>query len=243
MGGTSFKIGEVVGEWRILSEPTRESAAGKFLSKVECTLCGFSCTKAMVRSKLLRKKCATDRKERSCMADASGRAFSKINVQCANCGTAMSVAANKAHQANLCSTVCRKARAASNATYRRQSSATSHLLSLLAQAKSRSAKKGIEFSLSRDFILDLYAKQGGKCALTGRSFIASKSPGNSRTHMNTVTIDKIDPNKGYTPDNVQLLTYMANVCKNAFSTADVVEFAKDVIATSKTETGKEGSGP
>lgn len=78
------------------------------------------------------------------------------------------------------------------------------------------------------YMFDLYVKQNGLCALTGRRMTLGIVKTNSMD-MNALSIDRIDSNRGYIQGNVQLVTYQANVAKGRFSNEDLYVFCKDVI--------------
>jgi hypothetical protein len=44
------------------------------------------------------------------------------------------------------------------------------------------------------------------------------------------SLDRIDSSKGYTPDNIQVISYKANKAKNDLTATELVEFAKGVLA-------------
>lgn len=73
------------------------------------------------------------------------------------------------------------------------------------QVKGRAKAKGIEFSLTYEWL----ERQPHKCAVTGVDFVVlptGKGP-------LTMAFDRIDPKKGYTPDNCQLVACWYNQAK------------------------------
>lgn len=66
--------------------------------------------------------------------------------------------------------------------------------------------RNLEFSISVTDIENLYHKQNKQCALTGLPL-----------NVKDCSIDRIDSNKGYTEDNVQLVIKHINVMKQNFS--------------------------
>lgn len=72
----------------------------------------------------------------------------------------------------------------------------------------RAKADGYDFDLDRDFLWELYQKQDGRCALSGWPIKFAQE-----NKDNTCSIDRIDSNKGYTKDNVQLTHKIVNRCK------------------------------
>jgi hypothetical protein len=66
----------------------------------------------------------------------------------------------------------------------------------------------LDFSITIEFIWDLFIKQNRRCALTGR--ILTFEP-------NTASLDRIDNTQGYTENNVQWVHKDINKMKNIFS--------------------------
>jgi hypothetical protein len=78
---------------------------------------------------------------------------------------------------------------------------------LLHNAKSRAKRKNIEFSISEEFVRDKIAI--GKCELTGLSFDLTISK-TTKDNPFAPSLDRIDPNKGYTEENTRLILWAAN---------------------------------
>jgi hypothetical protein len=88
--------------------------------------------------------------------------------------------------------------------------------SLLQQAESafysaqRNAKSsGVLFSLTKNDVLEMFARGGRKCALTGIPFSLERVNG-SRRRPFIPSIDRIDSKGGYTADNVRLVIWAMN---------------------------------
>ena len=91
------------------------------------------------------------------------------------------------------------------------------------KALQRAKVKDLEFTLTKEFLLEKVNK--GICEVTGVPLDFSGGP--RKPH--TPSLDRIDPLKGYTPDNVQLVSWIYNSAKNIFTHQDVVEFATTVV--------------
>jgi hypothetical protein len=79
---------------------------------------------------------------------------------------------------------------------------------LINASKQRATQKGIEHNLTLDELISIYPKDG-KCPVFGTPL----EFGTVGFRDNSPSIDKIDPKKGYTLDNVQVLSWRANRLK------------------------------
>lgn len=78
--------------------------------------------------------------------------------------------------------------------------------------------RSLQVAIDVDFLLMLWAKQEGKCAV---SKFPMRYPGGS---LFSVTVDRIDPKKDYIPDNIQLVCEGINFAKNRYSNEEFIEF-------------------
>lgn len=83
-------------------------------------------------------------------------------------------------------------------------------------AKSRN----LEFSISPDYIWELYLLQNKKCALSGVDIFFGKR------HETTASIDRIDSNKGYVHGNVQIVHKTTNKIKMDVPNSEFIEWCK-----------------
>lgn len=88
-------------------------------------------------------------------------------------------------------------------------------------AKKNAKSKGLEFDLTEDFLLALYNKQNKKCAITG---VLLTFVDKSNKQPTQVSIDRLDNNKGYTEDNVQLVALSVNYMRNSFTMEQLTDF-------------------
>jgi hypothetical protein len=101
-----------------------------------------------------------------------------------------------------------------------------HFASLEASARRRAAALGREYSLPPGWAKQQYALQTGVCALTGQAFNKDRM----RRAPFAPSIDRVNNKLGYTPENCQLITYIANCAKNQFT---VEEFTEMCLAVAK----------
>lgn len=95
---------------------------------------------------------------------------------------------------------------------------------LYGSAKQRAKRKGLPFTLE---VSDIIIPE--ICPILG---IALKRNHNNRIPAKfSPSLDKIDPHLGYTKDNVQVISYLANTMKQNASKEELIAFAKWVLET------------
>lgn len=77
-------------------------------------------------------------------------------------------------------------------------------------ARSRSQTRDLAFNLSMDWLLNTVEQQDFRCALTGIEFY-SKHTSSGKTNPFAPSLDRIDPKKGYTTDNVRIVILAVNL--------------------------------
>ena len=75
---------------------------------------------------------------------------------------------------------------------------------LLARARTRATQKNMEFTITKEDIII-----PDKCPLLGIDIIL-----NAKDRKHSPSLDRIDSNKGYTPDNIWVVSSRANTLKN-----------------------------
>ncbi len=97
-------------------------------------------------------------------------------------------------------------------------------LSLLNSIRQRAKRLGAPFDLTRD---DLIFPE--KCPVFG--FALERNRG--KVNFNSPSIDRIDPSRGYTKDNIQVISYKANTMKNNASKEELEMFARWILKENK----------
>lgn len=102
---------------------------------------------------------------------------------------------------------------------------------MLANARKRATKKGLEFTLTSISIDRIIEEQGNKCAYSGLTLNWERSaPTKQRVcPPDRASLDRIDSQRGYTEDNVQLVTDFCNRIKTWYPDRDVYAFCRAVI--------------
>ncbi len=91
---------------------------------------------------------------------------------------------------------------------------------LLTTTKTRARLKGLEWGLTDEYFYGRLAPM--RCEVSGLPLIFD-----GRKHGPwRPSVDKIDPNKGYTPDNVQIVCWIYNRAKHIGPDEDVMILAK-----------------
>ena len=88
------------------------------------------------------------------------------------------------------------------------------------------AKQRNNVEVSIDFLLELFDKQKGRCALSGEYMTIAAT--DTRTQSSHVSLDRIDNSLGYTKDNVQLVTAKANYMRGKASISDFKSMCEKV---------------
>lgn len=93
----------------------------------------------------------------------------------------------------------------------------------LKDAKARCKKFNKQLTVDDLYLYELFKAQNRVCALTGAPLIVEIG------HPLCLSLDQIDPTKGYTEGNVQWLAWVVNRAKGDLSTEDFVDMCEAVI--------------
>lgn len=106
------------------------------------------------------------------------------------------------------------------------------LINLITQSRYRAKLRGLNHEFDVKFVRELYHKQNGICALSGKvmSIIGERG---SDDYWHSVSIDRIDSSKGYLRDNVQLVCTGVNLMKKDMSDEMFIEFCRSVLEYKK----------
>lgn len=92
----------------------------------------------------------------------------------------------------------------------------------------RCKKSGVVCQLTPDGLRRLWDKQRGVCPLTGWKMEPRKT--GSGLIPRTVTVDRIDPKRGYVRGNIRLISFAANNAKYIWTDAALYNFCKAVTS-------------
>lgn len=93
-------------------------------------------------------------------------------------------------------------------------------------AKRRAAAAGRDFSLPKDWAADQYLRQSGRCALSGVKMRLARG----LMDPFCPTIDRIDSQQGYTPENCQIIALQVNLAKNNLTETAFVQMCRSVAS-------------
>ncbi|HEY5267631.1 MAG TPA: hypothetical protein VII94_00675 [Candidatus Saccharimonadales bacterium] len=86
------------------------------------------------------------------------------------------------------------------------------------RTKLRAQKKSIPFDLTKEQYMEQYNKQKGLCFFTDEKMVCELGSGK---HKNSLSIDKIIPDKGYVLGNFVFASNKINTCKNDLTLEEI----------------------
>jgi len=115
--------------------------------------------------------------------------------------------------------------------YTGPNSKTLYLKKMLVQAKVRSKRKNLPFDITEEDLLHLAPEY---CPVTNQKlhYIHRKF---NKDYLNCASLDRIDSSKGYTKDNIRIISLRANTLKNSCSFEDLLNLQNYFIKSSPPE--------
>lgn len=102
------------------------------------------------------------------------------------------------------------------------------LRALFYRTKKRAATRGIEFSLSLDDVVRMCEETSRRCSISGIDYILTKEVG-KRFRPWSPSIDRINPDGPYSPENTRMVCAYINIAINQFG-LETLEFIAARIA-------------
>lgn len=90
----------------------------------------------------------------------------------------------------------------------------------------RNKKKNRKIDFDKNYLLEIYNKQKGKCALSNLDMSLNLREGKNNL---SISVDRIDSNKGYTKENTRLVCSIFNIMKGSLSDSELVNYCKLLI--------------
>lgn len=238
---TNPKLGENFGEWTIIDTTPVYKRDQRYF-RVKCS-CG---TEELVHWSSLRlgkttrcKKCRYNSRRGSFNKNQIIKGFTILDdkpiivnnackwlVRCNSCGKVMRLRTNELNSDSRwfkCKTCATK-----ETIHNRVITSGGNdwcTISFINGFKTKAKKRNIYFSdsITPKFIEELLKKQDFKCELTG-DLLYFKNKSNTN-----ISIDRINSDKDYTVDNIQLVTKQANICKHILNNKEFLEFCNKVV--------------
>lgn len=132
--------------------------------------------------------------------------------QCTDCGVEKSLSAFTKSRSTIdgLSYICRACNRVRHAQWRDTPKGRAGVM--VSHARGRARKKGLEFNLTSEWLSSHL--EPGRCEVTGIPFdLRATQNGGGPGQPFTPSLDRIDPAKGYTPDNVQVVVWIYNAAK------------------------------
>jgi hypothetical protein len=94
----------------------------------------------------------------------------------------------------------------------------------------RARKNSWQYDIDKEYMLELWEAQEGKCAISGVSLQTSSwSQANKNPYR--ASLDRIDNSRGYVIGNVRLVTHWINNAKSTWSDVVFYEFMENTQLT------------
>jgi hypothetical protein len=92
-------------------------------------------------------------------------------------------------------------------------------------------RRELEISITQDHILQLLEKQENKCALSGLPIEFASTESEHKAGKTTASVDRIDSDKGYLLENIQMVHKIVNMMKNTLSQEEFLFYCESIART------------
>lgn len=96
-------------------------------------------------------------------------------------------------------------------------------------ARTRAKKKGLPFDLTREYVTSMFNNQDGLCYYSGLPMNIVKSDVTKTHDPLKMSLDCVDPSKGYVEGNVVWCAYCVNALKLKMSKDDMVDICRAIV--------------
>lgn len=103
-----------------------------------------------------------------------------------------------------------------------------YIKSRVGQFRARAKRNSLEFDLDFKFLFDLWNSQNGLCYYSQRKMIAGHKKYSGCAAWDSPSLDRKDPYRGYTKDNVVWCTYAVNSFKQALTEEQFRKIVKEI---------------
>ena len=99
-------------------------------------------------------------------------------------------------------------------------------------SRRRADRMGLGFSITLNYLLQLWIEQRGRCVVTGR-MMNFKEGSQRQKNAFGCSIDRINNNQGYVRGNVRLLTHWANNAKSTWPDSVFEDMITEIVNNRK----------
>jgi len=103
----------------------------------------------------------------------------------------------------------------------------------LASIKAGARKRKIEYSVSNEYIWEIFLNQNRKCKYTGIPLFFSRSNLEHRMGQANASLDRIDPSLPYIEGNVQWVHKRVNIMKGNMNEKEFLDFCEAIVLQNK----------
>lgn len=103
----------------------------------------------------------------------------------------------------------------------------------LSNARKRAKKRKVPFQIDREYLLELYNLQSGKCYYSNIPLHVVKEESESVHDQYKMTLDCIDPSLGYVRGNVVWCSYCVNSFKLNMSKDEMIKICISILQNNK----------
>jgi hypothetical protein len=162
--------------------------------------------------------------------ESNGRRRAKVKVKC-SCGTEHLLRPDSLNKDLQGCYECTRAKPGSdNPSWK----GVGNLCSLeYSRLKRQANQRNIKFSITKEYIWELFESQNGNCALTNVKIDLVPTYYIKRGQKQTASLDRIDSNKGYIKGNVHWVHKDINVMKNGYNIEYFIKMCKAVADNTK----------
>jgi hypothetical protein len=99
---------------------------------------------------------------------------------------------------------------------------------MISDARYRSKKGGMDFSLTLEDVMQLWAEQDGRCALSGMPLTHHRRGAGSFSSPSNASLDRVAPTGPYSAENVQLVCIGVNLMRRKMELDEFVSWCRQV---------------
>ena len=99
----------------------------------------------------------------------------------------------------------------------------------LNKAKERASKRGLPISIDKQYIIELFNEQEGKCYYSGLQLNIIKSDKDRVHDPLKMSLDCVDSEKGYIRGNVVWCAYCVNSMKQKMPVEDMIGICRQIV--------------